>query len=145
MSMIKNTLDPSKGGLTKQTMVDQTNINSIVAKARQSGFLPQDNRRIPQYADVSSVPDYQKAFDIVEKANQAFDALGSKVRARFANDPGHMIAFLRDNNNRDEAIALGLMELKQVPDKEPDTKSGSAAGKAVKKSKETVEPQDGAM
>ena len=69
------------------------------------------NQAQPQYLDVSALPDYQSALNIVQEAQASFDALPSTVRERFSNNPGSLISFLADPSNRDEAIKLGLVDV----------------------------------
>lgn len=120
------------GGLTKQSFKAQCDVNTIVEKARLSGLVSHVNMKSPVYADVSSVPDYQSAFSIIQVARSTFNALSSKVRERFSNDPSKMISFLSDKSNYDEAVKLGLF-IKKDSVKDPDVcppKAGDPAPKA---------------
>lgn len=96
-------------GRTKQSHKDECDINKIVARARKRGFLDV-NVRAGQFLDASSVPDYQGALAIVNRADQLFDTLDAKVRERFRNDPAVMIQWLSDPANKDEGIKLGLFK-----------------------------------
>lgn len=106
---------------TKQSMKAECDINQIVANLRRTGLLSHVNTRAPMYADVSAIPDYLSALNIVNAAKASFDALPAKVRQRFANDPGQLIGFLQDPANRDEGVALGLLK---EPVKAPSTGAG---------------------
>jgi phage internal scaffolding protein len=105
--------------LTKQSFKDECNINNIVAKFAITGQLPQSSRK-PRYMDCVGVDSYQDALAIVDLAAAHFSALPAKVRARFANDPVKMVAFLEDPNNAEEAIKLGLAEPKNAPANTPE-------------------------
>ena len=59
--------------------------------------------------------DYQDAYNMVVKAEEAFMTLPAAVRARFANDPAGIFAFLQDPSNRDEAVQLGLIAASVEP------------------------------
>lgn len=104
--------------LTVQEFKDETDINKIVARARLTGELPQNNRK-PQYGDFTEVPDYQTALNIIQEAEESFMSLPSKIRQRFGNDPGQLIDFMSNPQNEAEARALGLVDIK--PSKEGDT------------------------
>lgn len=108
-------IDCSKDGRTQQHFQEQCNINTIVEKARKTGLLSHVNSRIPQYADVSKIPDYMQAMEIIIKADNAFYSLDAKTRERFANDPANMVEFLRDPKNYDDAVKLGLVEKPKEP------------------------------
>lgn len=99
--------------LTKQGFKDQCDMNGIVERARTTGMLTHVNARSPMYGDVSNVSDYKDALLVVNRANECFMALPSKVRERFSNDPNRMVEFLSNPANFDEAVSLGLIEPKK--------------------------------
>lgn len=103
--------DPS---LARQASKDEVDINQVLAKYANGGVL-NVNVKEPIYADVSQLPDYRTALETVRDAESAFAELPSYVRDRFSNDPGELLAFLSNVDNRDEALELGLIE----PDKAP--------------------------
>lgn len=93
--------------LTKQEMKEEQDINFIVKKYQQTGEFPEQKQGY--YADTTKIPDYREALEIVNKAQDAFESLPAKVRAEFMNDPGTMIKFIDDPNNRARAVELGLL------------------------------------
>lgn len=95
---------------TKQSFADETNINTIMLKWNRTGSIEHMNKRQGQYGDFSDAPDYHETFLRIQDANLAFDALPSEVRKRMHNDPGELMDFLADPENRDEAIELGLID-----------------------------------
>lgn len=102
--------------ITKQSMKDEVDINNIVERYNSTGLVTHVSSRTAAYGDVSTVPDYQAAMNVVIQANEMFDALPSAVRERFKNDPAQFLAFVGDEKNREEAEKLGLIEKKKVPD-----------------------------
>lgn len=108
-------IDCSKDGRTQQQFKETCNINTIVEKARKTGLLNHVNNRTPQYADVTNIPDYMQAMEVILTANNAFESLDAKTRERFFNDPARMVEFLQDDTNYDEALKLGLVEKKLPP------------------------------
>lgn len=119
--------DPDTGeilpSMTRQSEMDACDIHNILKQYSQQGFeqLVRDNAARGQYADLTSLPDYQEALDTVINANAAFAALPSQVRERFQNDPARFVAFLGDPANQDEAIRLGLAADTRPPETEPET------------------------
>lgn len=99
-----------KGGVTQKHYRSQCDINSIVDKARRTGLVTHVNSKKAFYGDVSGVPDYQTALSLVQNANDKFMALPARVRDRFMNNPANLLDFLSKNENRDEAVKLGLIE-----------------------------------
>lgn len=94
---------------TMPYFTDECDINKIMLKYHKSGTLSHINSQLAQYVDNPSVVDYHTALLMIESAEDAFATLPSAVRARFANDPGSLHDFVRNPNNRQEAIDLGLI------------------------------------
>lgn len=94
---------------TKQSFREKVNVNSIVARYNKTGMVDHVSSKTPFYGDVSNIASYQEALAVVASANDLFNAMDSRVRERFANDPLRMIQFLQDPSNLDEAIKLGMV------------------------------------
>lgn len=105
--------DPS---LTVQSFKDETDINLIVARAIAGGDVLHVNPRVARYGDFSNVPDYQAALNLVNRAEGMFRELPANVRERFSNDPVKMVEFLQHSENYDEAVKLGLVVARPIPD-----------------------------
>lgn len=99
----------SEPTLTQQSAAAEADINNIVARYQKTGILPEIARQ-GVFGDVSGIPDYQTALNIVQDAEEAFKALPSPLRARFNHNPGELLDFLQNEQNRAEAVALGLLE-----------------------------------
>lgn len=104
--------DPS---LTKQADAAACDINKIMAKYERSGLLLHVNQNQAMYADVSSVPDYQGALEIVRKADDMFASLPAEIRAKFDNDPAEYLRFVSDPANKDTMDKLGMLAKAEVP------------------------------
>ena len=102
--------------MTQQQFARECDINNIV---KSPAYQPVDPSRL-LYADVSEVLEYDKALNIVLKAQDSFSGLPAVVRKRFDNDPSKMIDFLQDANNQQEAISLGLIQNPSAPSSEPE-------------------------
>lgn len=100
---------------TRGEFVHESDINRLVERFRDTGSfydpltVAKSGKNKPFFGDFTQIPDYQTALNIVIEAEQNFAALPSKVRERFKNDPAELVAFVRDEKNRDEAIELGLL------------------------------------
>lgn len=99
---------------TSQEFVEECDINVIMRRYQRTGQLPNLNLGA-SYGDVSDVPDYMEALNVVIQAQHDFAELPSRLRERFNNDPGQLLAFLADTANRDEAIKLGLVNAPPAP------------------------------
>lgn len=115
-------------GMTKQEFAEESDINNIMRRYVDFGQLPPSAVIEPSYGDVSDVGDFMDAQNRVLLARQQFEALPSRVRDRFANDPARLVAFLADASNRAEAIELGLVkrpDISDVPVVVPSPKEGT--------------------
>jgi len=125
--------------LVKQSFKDEVDINNILDKYSRTGVLPETRSAIGQYLDLTNLPDYQTALNTVIQADEMFDELPAQVRDRFKNDPINLIEFMKNDENYEEAVALGLLDASAVERrrsiKTPEAKpQGSpAAGDGVPK------------
>lgn len=96
--------------LTQQQFKDDCDINNIVAKFSNTGEFKHLTKKTGVYADFSEIRDYQEMLETVKYGQEAFASLPAKTRARFANNPGELLSFIQDPKNKDEAIAIGLID-----------------------------------
>lgn len=118
--------------MTKQAFKGECDINKIVAKATLTGFVENVNAVPSMYADVTEIPDYQDALNIVNYASRRFQALPAEIRKKFENDPRQLLDFMGDSKNRQEAETLGLLPKPKEVVKSPAPKvdAKSEGGKA---------------
>lgn len=102
--------DPS---LAQQHMKDECDINVLVERFGVTGSMPVAPIE-PSYGDFSGVGDYHSALNAIKAADEAFMALPAKIRAKFDHDPNALLNYLQNEENRDEAIQLGLIDGKPV-------------------------------
>jgi phage internal scaffolding protein len=103
--------------LAQQNFKDECDINYIVRQFGLTGELP-GNTLSPQYGDFTGVLDYHSAVNAVLAAQDDFMALPAQMRSRFNNDPAQLIDFLSLEENREEAIKLGLVAAKPISEQE---------------------------
>jgi len=115
--------DPS---LAQQHMRDECDINVIIERFGVTGELPSAPVS-PQYGDFSGVTDYHSALNQINATMDDFMALPAKLRVRFDHDPVKLLEFLENDQNRDEAIQLGLIDGKPVAETIVSTETPKAA------------------
>lgn len=103
-------------GHTQQQFLEETDINTIVARFGLTGELPEDYKA-PQYGDFSHITDYQSALEAVRQAQESFMTIPADIRSEFQNDPQRLLEFVSDPNNREAAKTIGLIPTK--PPQEP--------------------------
>lgn len=105
------------------------NVNNIIAKFKKTGSVTHvRNKAAGVYADLSELPSLQEAHATVNRAEEAFAAVPSQIRARFGNSAEAFVNFLKDSSNDEEAIKLGLkMRKPQAPQPNEQTKTNETA------------------
>lgn len=117
--------------VTKQSFKDECDINTLVSRWQKSGQVGSSFNATPgDFRDVSNVPDYHTALNMVIEAQRMFDALPSNVRDRFQNDPGAFLSFMDDPRNVDEAVSLGLAVKREVGAELPPAPSAATTSQA---------------
>ena len=94
--------------LAQQQFKEECDINEIVRRFGLTGTMP-EGVSMPVTGDFTGVVDFHSALNLVRQAEDGFMELPGELRARFANDPGALLAFLDDDRNREEAVKLGLV------------------------------------
>lgn len=98
--------------MTSQEFLTEVNINSILGRYARTGVLKGSglgSGRQPQFGDFTSELTYHDQLNRVTQADSDFKALPSDLRNYFDNDPGKLIDFVQDPENREEAEGLGLI------------------------------------
>lgn len=113
--------------LTKQSHKDECNINLIVAQYDRTGLITHTKENPGIYTDLQAV-DFLQSQLIVTQAKEMFQALPSKIRNKFQNDPAQFMDFMHDPDNKDEIYKLGLAEnpKEPIPDPKPKPKEPEA-------------------
>lgn len=126
--------DPSA---TLQSFKNDADINCIIARYESTGVLVDPTvpvSRTPEFGDFSDMPDYQTAQNVIVAARNAFDALSSRIRERFGNDPAAYFDFVQSlkkgSDDYAEAIRLGIID--EPFDRAPEVPSGSPEGTGEK-------------
>lgn len=94
---------------TRGSFKNDCDINVVVNRFQKNGIIDHIARGQGSYGDFSTVEDYQSSLNRVMAARDSFEALPSKIRSRFYNDPAELIGFLENPANLQEAIELGLV------------------------------------
>lgn len=131
--MFKCAFDPAtrvskefvKPSLTKQSFKDECDVNNVLRKYAKTGVMEHLNRFQGDYGDYTSVVDYHSCVMQVQRAEEMFMTLPSKVRSKFANDPGRFLDFALDASNKDAMRDLGLLKPVVSPDS-PVSSDGSS-------------------
>lgn len=101
--------------MTKQSDMEDADINNIVNRFIRTGELP-TNIRTPSYADYEGITDYHTAMNVITEAQSNFNKLPPAIRARFDNDPGQFVEFVTDPKNLEEVRGMGLAPPAKAPE-----------------------------
>lgn len=101
--------------LTVQSPTEEVDINKIMARINK-GQNVLTSQGQPFYGDVSDLGGLQEAFIKAQEAEDLFMQFPADVRERFENDPVQFVEFFENPNNMKEAVELGLVKIKPVPE-----------------------------
>lgn len=111
---------PSGVSRTHQSMAEECDINTIMAKYQKTGIIDHRNNFEGQYGDFTDTPqDYHESMNAVIAANDMFETLPSSVRKKFANDAGLFLDFVGDPKNAAEMVQMGLATAAQLDEPDP--------------------------
>ena len=96
--------------MTKQAFKDESDANNILKKYVNSGDVADLQKAHGVFLDVSEMGDYQASLNAVIAAREAFDALPSKVKNAFDNDPGALVDAVSNPEMKGKLLELGLIE-----------------------------------
>lgn len=131
----RNGLKFKSEGRTHQSFKEDCDINTIMNRYQQTGTIHHQANGQPKYGDFIHATDYLSACNQVLEARQTFDALPARVRARMHNDPGELLDFMADPNNREEGEQLGLF----LPTPTPEVKPPKVGTPAVNMQEDSAE------
>jgi len=93
---------------TEQQHENECNINTIMRKMHAQGIIPHYETG-GNFGDFTSIDDFQTAQNRIIAANNDFMALPAELRAKFDNDPGQLLQFLENPDNREACQEMGLL------------------------------------
>lgn len=103
---------------TRQEFAEECDVNVLMRKYDNS-WPPPPNGYVPQYLDVTEVPDLMTAQAFLIDAQEAFMRLPARVRREFDNDPVQFVDFATDPENLDQMRLWGLAAPKEAAEASP--------------------------
>lgn len=104
------TISFDEPSLTKQSFLDQSDINVIMRQFDKNGLLLHTSQHQGRYGDFVTSQDFHDNMNTVLAARAAFDSLPAKIRKNFDNDPALFLDFVQNPANAAEIKAMGLGE-----------------------------------
>lgn len=119
--------------LTEQASKKSCDINLIMKQYQKTGLLPNFSQKVGNYLDISDVPSFEEAHELVNEANSLFLELPSDIRKMMDNNPAKLEQFIQDPENIDLLVKKGLMEkiAEEIQDESQGTASDSAQDESV--------------
>lgn len=96
--------------LTKQSFKEQCDVNNILKKYLKTGVIEHAAHFKGDYGDFTTSLDYRSSLDALAAAEASFEALPSKVRKHFGNDPINLLRAVEDPSRKEELQKLGLLK-----------------------------------
>lgn len=95
-------------GKTEQSYKDDVDVNRMLEPAMRKGLLRHVTRFAGEYDDIP-VESFQDAMFVVQAGKNMYEALPSKVRAKFEG-PAHFMEFVQNPENKPWLQKHGLMK-----------------------------------
>ena len=114
-------------GLTEQHHKESCDMHVIMDKAQKRGILEHVAKYQGTYGDFTQSVDLQENLNKVIKAQEMFETVPAKIRAKFGNDPYAYIEFMNDKENRDAIEKMGLDASHLPPKPETEISKGEVA------------------
>lgn len=111
--------EPTK---TQQQFKDDADINVLLERFGAGQQIPLAARQPIWGMDFTEDFDFQRAFAAVQAAMEGFDDLPARIKNRFDNDPGKLLTFLNNPENKAEAVFLEI-----IPKPDPESKPATIA------------------
>lgn len=106
--------------LTLQEFVREADVNYLIDTYKRTGayYNPMTPRSglLPEYMDISELPDVQQARETIMRAQAIFDGLPAEIRARFENDAAKFVPWAQNPTNFVELVKLGLFGSATAPE-----------------------------
>ena len=125
--------------MTVQAHKDECDINVIVKRGLQSGYLvdPTKKRREPLFGDFTTGGDFEQAQNTIAQIQSDFMELPSHIRQAFENSPSQLLNALDDPSQKDKLIELGVIELIERSKSDAEI-IGEAVANAIKPGEESA-------
>lgn len=94
--------------ITEQSHKDECDINTILKRYLQTGYINHAKQHAGTYVDFSGICDFQGTMEKINLAREVFESVPSGIRKQFDNDPGKYLDFMMDVRNRETIEQLGL-------------------------------------
>ncbi len=111
----KTNEDGSIQYFTEQAHKNECNVNLIIKKYDKTGLIEHVSKFEGTFGDQTGL-EFKQAQDMITGAIRLFQMLPADIKKRFKQSPEHLLRFMEDENNRDEAIKLGLIKATWTPD-----------------------------
>ena len=92
-----------KDGRTKQSFMDETDINKILSRAQKAGTLSHLQKYEGVYGDFADF-DFLDAQIQIAAGQEVFNALPSEIRNEFGQSPAAFFDYVNDPENVDELL-----------------------------------------
>lgn len=113
---------------TKQEFADECDVNKLMKRYERTGLLPQYNLdRQAQYLDLTEIPDFHTAMQMLVEADHAFMRLPANVRREFDNSASDFVEFAQKPENIGKLREWGLAPPLPPKDAANDDRPGDAA------------------
>ena len=137
-----STLTEFQASVTDQSQALDSDINTIVARYKQTGIFPDISKTASQFIDCTTVTSFQDAHNQISEAKSLFNQFPAHIRALMDNNPAKAEQFLSDPRNLPLMEKYGLATITPPTPPVIDPTEPLKGSKATSKKVETDNPSD---
>lgn len=126
----RKSIDCSSPKLTDQSFKNQCDVNIIMENYAKTGMLSHVTTITPTFTDNTLVPSLEDAFNIVNRAEEAFSELPPAIRKLMDNNPSNLELFIQNPDNQEILVKHGVLVEKTQVIQTPDEKHGTGGSDA---------------
>ena len=106
--------------LAQQQFAKEADVNVLIDRYKKTGsfynpLTPSSAPRMPQYADLSEIPDMMGQMELLQGVQRLFGSLPARVREQFGNNPAEFVKWAQDPANFDAGVKLGIFDSSEQP------------------------------
>lgn len=113
-------LSSTRPSLAQQQFAKEADVNVLIERYKKTGsfynpLTPAGTPRMPQYADLSAIPDMMGQLELLQGVQRLFGSLPAHVREQFGHNPATFVAWAQDPAHFSDGVKLGIFDPSEQP------------------------------
>ena len=101
--------------LAQQQFAKEADVNVLIERYKKTGsfynpLTPSSFPRMPQYADISEIPDMMGQMELLDGVQRLFASLPARVREQFGHSVAEFVAWAQNPANFEAGVKMGIFD-----------------------------------